>query len=386
MYKLKNKYLCRIVSFIALMCIISCEMNEVEAKELNVSAKSSILICADSSDIVWSKNENEPLPIASTTKIMTSLLTIEQSQAENTDVEITDEMVRVEGTSMGLMVGDVIKLSELAKGMLLPSGNDAANAAAIAIGGSKEKFADIMNEKAHQIGMKNTKFVTPSGLDSADHHSTAFDMAILGAFAMENEDFSEIVSKKSMNVEYVKPEKKVNLINHNKLLRLYDSCVGIKTGFTKAAGRCLVSCAQRDGVRLVAVTLNAPNDWDDHKNLYDYGFSNIISKEFDDRNLRMEITVKNGEKDTVDLVGTTSFIRTFKPGDENKVIRKVEMDEFCVAPVERGQILGKVVYYFNDREIGENNIISNENIEARKVETSRIKRIIDFIKSIFIRK
>lgn len=383
MRKIKLKY----IWLSAVLLILECDVDsEVKAEEINVSAKSSILICADSGDVVWSKNEHEPLPIASTTKIMTSLLTIEHSQAENKDVEITDEMVRVEGTSMGLRAGDVIKLKELAKGMLLPSGNDAANAAAIAISGTTEKFSELMNEKAHQIGMKNTNFVTPSGLDSGDHHSTAYDMAILGAFAMENEEFSNIASKKSMKVNFVNPSKSVNLSNHNKLLRLYDGCIGIKTGFTKAAGRCLVSCAQKDGVRLVAVTLNAPNDWDDHKTLYDYGFKNTISKEFDDRNFRTSIPVKDGIVDDVSLAGTTSFVRTFKLGDENKITRKIEMDDYCVAPIERGQIVGKVVYYFGDKKIGENNIISEQDIAEKKVERGKLAQIWDFIKNLFSKK
>ena len=157
---------------------------------LDVSAESGILICADSGSVIWSKNETEPMPMASTTKIMTSLLALEHTEAcGNQEIEITDDMVRVEGTSMGLRAGDIVNLEALVQGMLLCSGNDAANAVAIAVGGNVNNFIDLMNEKARMIGMENTKFSTPSGLDKDDHHSTAKDMATLGAYAMENENF-----------------------------------------------------------------------------------------------------------------------------------------------------------------------------------------------------
>lgn len=340
---------------------------QIFAEEIGVSAKSAILICADSGSVLWSKNETEPLPMASTTKIMTSLLALENMEAcGNKEIEITDEMVRVEGTSMGLMPGDIVNLQSLAQGMLLCSGNDAANAAAISVGGTTEKFISIMNEKAKQIGMQDTKFSTPSGLDKDNHHSTAKDMAILGAYAMENENFSSIVSKKSMPVKFINPSKTVNYKNHNKLLRLYSDCIGIKTGFTKAAGRCLVSCAEKNGVRLVCVTLNAPSDWDDHIKLYNFGFENTVSKCFSDKNLNFTVPSKISEQaGNVEASCNSEFSCSFKKGDESKVERKVELPEKIISPVEKGQIIGNVVYYLDGKEIGKNEIISKT--EVKKV-------------------
>ena len=342
--------------------LLNCNM--VLAVDLDVSAKSAILICADSGSVLWSKNETQPLPMASTTKIMTALLTLEHMQAcGNKEVEITDEMVRVEGTSMGLIPGDIVNLDALAKGMLLCSGNDSANAAAIAVGGNTANFISLMSEKAKLIGMKDTKFSTPSGLDKDNHHSTAKDMAFLGAYAMENEDFAKIASQKSMQVKFVNPAKVVNIRNHNKLLRLYEGCIGVKTGFTKDAGRCLVSCAQKNGVKLICVTLNAPNDWDDHIKLYNFGFENTVSKTFNDRNFKVSIPLEGKTSENIEAVGISEFSKSFKKGDENKVERKVELVNSVKSPIEKGQIVGKVVYFLEGRVIGENQIISNTEIK-----------------------
>ncbi len=379
-----------------LMCFCCCAMvllwtiNRCYAEKtdvnINISAKSAILMCADSGSIVFEEMAETPLPMASTTKIMTALLTLEFMRAcENKEIEITEEMVRVEGTSMGLMPGNIVSLEALVQGMLLCSGNDAANAAAMAVSGSTEKFVSLMNDKANLIGMKNTKFVTPSGLDKDDHHSTAKDMAVLGAYAMENDDFAKIVSQKSMKVKFINPSKTVNLKNHNKLLRLYEGCIGIKTGFTKSAGRCLVSCAEKNGVRLICVTLNAPSDWDDHIKLYDFGFSNMISKEFNDENLKSEIPLKNSKSgETVKVRGISSFSCAFKKGDEEKVVRKVDLPKTCDGNVEKGQILGKVVYYLGDKIIGTNNIVSDS--EFKEIKTNKVgffKSLKNFFEDLF---
>ncbi len=367
------------------LALINLLIFDFSANDLTVSAKSAILICADSGSVIWSKNENAPLPMASTTKIMTALLTLEAMQAcGNKEIEITDEMVRVEGTSMGLRTGDIVNLDALAKGMLLCSGNDAANAAAIAVAGNTDSFINLMNEKAKAIGMQDTKFVTPSGLDKDNHHSTAKDMASLGAYAMENEDFAKIASQKSMKVKFLNPAKTINIKNHNKLLRLYEGCIGVKTGFTKAAGRFLVSCAQKNGVRLVCVTLNSPNDWDDHTKLYNFGFENTVSKTFDDKNFKTQIPIKNRKNEFIEAVGTSEFLRTFKKGDENKVNREINLPDECITPIEKGQILGKVVYSLEGKIIGQNDIISSCEIkEIKPTKKGFFKSISGFFKKIF---
>lgn len=340
---------------------------------LDVSAESGILICADSGSVIWSKNETEPMPMASTTKIMTSLLALEHMEAcGNKEIEITDDMVRVEGTSMGLRAGDIVNLEALVQGMLLCSGNDAANAVAIAVGGSVNNFIDLMNEKARMIGMENTKFSTPSGLDKDDHHSTAKDMATLGAYSMENENFLKIASQKSMPVKFLSPNKTIRLKNHNKLLRLYDGCIGIKTGFTKRAGRCLVSCVEKNGARLVCVTLNAPSDWDDHISLYNFGFENTVSQKFCDVGFKISVPLKNSVEESLECECNSEFSGTFKKGDELKIIRRVEVPEVLPIPIERGQIVGKVVYYLEGRPIGKNDILSTKEVKETRVKKGNL--------------
>ena len=371
------------LSFAGFLCF-NVYNNLVRAEGLCVSAKAACLIIPDSGEVLFAKNENEEMPMASTTKVMTSLLTLEALEAcGDKKVEITEEMVKIEGTSMGLMVGDVVNLEALVKGMLLCSGNDAANAAAIAVGGNVENFVKMMNEKAEQLGMKKTHFVTPSGLDRGDHHSTAYDMALLGAFAMENERFCGISSKKSDKVEFVNPPKIVSYKNHNKLLRLYDGCIGVKTGFTKAAGRCLVSCAQRNDVKLISVTLNAPNDWEDHKNMLDYGFKNTINVLFNDKDFKTNVKVEGGTLSEVGASGVSTFSYSFKKGDETKVKRVIELKNSFEAPLEKGQILGKVAYYLGEKEIGKNEILCDSSVEKVKNSKSILKDFWGFFINIF---
>lgn len=370
----------RTIAFLFLTCFFLCIP---KVFSISISAESACLILADTEEVLFAKNEFEELPMASTTKIMTSILAVELIEAcGDKEVEITEEMIRVEGTSMGLQKGDILSLESLVKGMLLCSGNDAATASAMAVGGDVENFAKMMNEKARQIGMNRTNFVTPSGLDSGDHHSTAYDMAILGAYAMSNEKFSSIASKKSDKVEFISPPKIVSYKNHNKLLRLYDSCIGVKTGFTKAAGRCLVSCAKRNEVKLIAVTLNAPNDWQDHKNMLDYGFMNTTNILFNDKEFKSKVQVKNGVEDEINVSGVSSFSCSFKKGDETRVERIVDLCSEIEAPVEKGQIVGKVIYYLDEKEIGRNEILSENEVRKRPEKMNFIKNIINMIKNI----
>ena len=318
---------------------------------LSVSARSAILMCADSGDVLFEKSADEPLAIASITKIMTAVIALEYAAVNDRTIRFTDEM-SAEGSSLSLCQGDVLTITELVKGMMCVSGNDAANALAVGIAGSQEKFAELMNKKAAMIGMKNTLFVTPSGLDAEGHRSTARDMALLCCYAMENRKFSDIVSSKSCTVSFVSPEgKTINCRNHNRMLWEYDGCVGIKTGFTKAAGRTLTSCAERNGIRLIAVTLNAPDDWNDHAKMLDYGFSRL-----ERRVLAMtseKYTLPAADKNVGSIeVSPVSDCRVTLPKDEDGPIQKIIiMPRFVYMPVEKGSTVGELRFFMRGKEL-----------------------------------
>lgn len=353
------------------------QSSALEADE--ISAKGAALMVADTKELLFGKNEYEKLSMASTTKIMTALLALESGEPNRT-VKITKPMIQVEGTSIGLKEGECVPLRHLVSGMLLESGNDAANATAYALGGSLEKFVDIMNRKGAEIGMTNTHFVTPSGLDDKNHYSCAYDMALLGSHAILNPSFRDISSQKIMRATYGDPACTHTFSNHNRMLKTYSGAIGIKTGFTKKSGRCLVSAAERDGVVLVAVTLNAPNDWDDHKKLLDYGFSKMKSYPLKYSLNDIKLPVISGTEKYVKIYPQKNEI-TFC-SEKNNFKETVFIPRFIYAPITKGEQVGEL--RITDAE---NNIIKSvpllaessvseaefKNIEKRKTLTERVK-------------
>lgn len=323
-----------------------------------VSAQSAVVLTADTGTVLFEKDGHTPRPVASTTKIMTALLALEAAQERGDPlVDITQEMVAVEGSSMGLQAGDSISLTGLAAGMLLASGNDAANAAALYLDGSLESFAARMNQRAAALGMEDTHFVTPSGLDGEDaqglgHLSTAYDMALLARAALENQAFRQLCSSPSLAVEFAEPVKRVTYTNHNKLLAQYQGCVGVKTGFTKEAGRCLVSAAERDGALLIAVTLNAPNDWEDHTALLDYGFSQMEPYQLAGGDVRLTVPVVGSPEEAVSLRGSNGGEVTLPLGQGAQVERVVHAPKFLYAPVEAGEQVGEICWYLEGQLLG----------------------------------
>lgn len=348
----------------------------------DVSAEAAVVYCVNTGQVLYEKNANERLAMASTTKIMTSLLTLEAAAVDNKLVTITQEMVAVEGSSMGLRGGDALRLRELAVGMLMVSGNDAANAAAIAVGGTTEQFAAQMNQRAQELGMTNTHFVTPSGLDDDAHYSTALDMAKLGAAAISNDSFREICRQTSMNATFENPQKTVSLTNHNRLLKMYDGCIGVKTGFTKKAGRCLVSAAERDGVTLVAVTLHAPDDWQDHQVMLDYGFSQVetISLANDDATLTVPVVGGVASAVTVRGVPETDAVVI---GQRQDVTRSVQLPRFVYAPVEQGTVLGNITYTVNGEVVATVPLAAVDTVEAVTIKESAWRKIAQWFVTIF---
>ena len=340
------------------LCLVGALCPVARAAGPEVSAQSAVVLTADTGTVLFEKDGHTPRPVASTTKIMTALLALEAAQEQGDPlVDITQEMVAVEGSSMGLQAGDSISLTGLAAGMLLASGNDAANAAALYLEGSLESFAARMNQRAAALGMEDTHFVTPSGLDGEDaqglgHLSTAYDMALLARAALEDQAFRQLCSSPSLAVEFAEPVKRVTYTNHNKLLTQYQGCVGVKTGFTKEAGRCLVSAAERDGVLLIAVTLNAPNDWQDHTALLDYGFSQVEPYQLAGGDVRLTVPVVGSPEEAVSLRGSNGGEVTLPLGQGAQVERVVHAPKFLYAPVEAGEQVGEICWYLEGQLLG----------------------------------
>lgn len=340
------------------LCLVGALCPTAWAAGPEVSAQSAVVLTADTGAVLFEKDGRIPRPVASTTKIMTALLALEAAQERGDPlVDITQEMVAVEGSSMGLQAGDSISLTGLAAGMLLASGNDAANAAALYLDASLESFAARMNQRAAALGMEDTHFVTPSGLDGEDaqglgHLSTAYDMALLARAALEDQAFRQLCSSPSLAVEFAEPVKRVTYTNHNKLLTQYPGCVGVKTGFTKEAGRCLVSAAERDGALLIAVTLNAPNDWEDHTALLDYGFSQVEPYQLAGGDVRLTVPVVGSPVEVVSLRGSNGGEVTLPLGQGAQVERVVRVPKFLYAPVEAGEQVGEICWYLEGQLLG----------------------------------
>ena len=350
-----------------------------EDVQIDISASSAVLLVSGSNEVLFEKSAYEKRSMASTTKIMSSIIAIESGRLDE-EITVTQEMTAVEGTSMGLLPNDRVSVSELVYGMLLSSGNDAANATAITIAGSTDAFVSMMNDKAKQIGMLSTHFVTPSGLDADDHYSTAYDMALLGSYDIKNEQFLEICSSSSAVVDYGNPPYKRRLTNHNKLLKIYDGAIGIKTGFTKKSGRCLVSAAERDGVTLICVTLNDADDWNDHKKLLDYGFG--IVKRYDNYQRDFLIDIVGGKEASANA----QLQRTPKIGTLNgQITQKVYIEHFLYAPVKKNDVVGYSQFYYQNGTLADTVPIIiksdiGQNEYEEKTKTSFIYRILRKIK------
>ena len=339
---------------------------------VSTSAKAAILINGDTGEIIYSQNEDEQLPMASTTKIMTALLLCENGNLDK-EITVTDQMVRVEGSSMGLLAGDKVTLRDLLYGMMLASGNDAANVTAYILGGTIDGFVKMMNQKAKQLGLLNTHFETPSGLDGEEHYTTAKDLANLARHALLNEEFAKAAASETATLTYGNPPYKRTLTNHNKLLKTFEGAVGVKTGFTKKSGRCLVSAAKRDGKFVIAVTLKDPNDWADHTELLNYGLSKVQLTQVSPPKNRYSIEVVGSDNQNIKVeIPTVSFSSLEKDG----ITCTVHLPEFVYAPVKKGEVIGSVVYERKGEEILKNNLTADVNVAEKPVE----KRFSDIYK------
>lgn len=319
-----------------------------------VSARSAVLM-ADGGEILFSKNENEKLPIASTTKIMTAIVVLENCGLED-KVIIQPDSCNIEGSSMYLKAGEEYSVRQLLQGLMLVSGNDAAHALALHTAGSIDAFAALMNAKAKSLGLDRTNFKNPHGLNEAEHYSSAEDMARLMAFCMQNSEFAKLTALKSMKLG------EHSFINHNKLLYIYPGCIGGKTGYTMASGRCLVSVGEREGSRYICVTLSAPNDWNDHMSLYDWAFSNYSQRHISE-NLRFDVPVISGKADSAVLLAEDTCVLLPK---KEEIIIKAELPRFVFAPVQKGECGGSFKAFCGGECVAEGRLLYQDDVEVFK--------------------
>ncbi len=337
-----------------------------EELDISVSASSAVLIEAESGRVLYAKDADKRRPMASTTKIMTALVALENHDLD-APIKIPKEAVGIEGSSLYLVEGEELTLRELLYALMLRSANDAAAAIAIAVGGSVSGFAELMNEKAEEMGLTDTHFDNPHGLDSEEHYTTARELALITAEALKNEVFREIVStyKKSLPLGGV-PDRRL-VVNHNRLLRTYDGCIGVKTGFTKKDGRCLVSAAERDGITLIAVTLNAPNDWNDHKKMLDSGFSAVKRVKISSDGIEGYLPTVGAKTDMI-MYGAVGDTSALLPNDAGELRVVIELPRFVFAPVKKGDVIGRAVFMNGNDEVASLPIEALTGAPKRKVK------------------
>ena len=320
-----------------------------------ISAQKAIVLDADSGRVIYDKNADSRSLIASTTKIMTALVVCEQCNVLDR-MKIPKEAVGIEGSSIYLKEGEVLTVQELLYGLMLHSGNDAATALAIYCGGTVEGFAELMNDKARFLGLKDTHFANPHGLDSDQNFSTARDLARLAAYAMENPIFAQTVSTKTVRIG------DRSLRNHNKLLWQVEGADGVKTGFTKAAGRLLVSSAVRDGRRLIVVTINDGNDWADHKKLLEDGFSRYETRQIVKKgDILGRIAVMSGQSAYVEVSAAEDFSYALAADEKPHIV--LAPPGFAYAPVVQGQRAGYAYVCLGDKTIGRIEVTYADTVE-----------------------
>ncbi len=348
-----------------------------KAEALSVSAQYACVIDFQTGRIVYEKNAYKRHSMASTTKIMTALVALENGVLTDL-VTVGKNAAGTEGTSLYLKAGDKVTLEDLLYGLLLQSGNDAAIAIAEHISGSVSAFSARMTERAKEIGANDTAFQNPNGLDADGHYTTAYDLACITREAMKNETFSKIVATKSKTIR----NGSQTVTNHNKLLNMYPGCVGVKTGFTKKTGRCLVSAAERDGKKMICVTLNAPDDWNDHTNMLNYAFSNTVRFPLIAAGMTVNsITVKNGTSSALELTAERDFYLSEHPDTkfQNANI-KCTLPKSVAAPIEKGEVIGTMDIFYKDTHLETINLIAAADVAYMEIPKSHI--VLDYFKKL----
>lgn len=367
--KLKNKiWLVLLVGILATFL----PMLYTYAASPNITSEAAILVEVSTGKIIYEKNSTKQMFPASTTKVLSAILVIENCNLSDlvTVSETALSNIPDGYVTCGLVAGEQISVNDLLYALMLPSANDAAYVLAEHVGGSVEGFADMMNKKAEEIGCTSTHFVNPNGIHKEDHYTTAYDLYLLANYAMKNETFRQIVSTR----EYVLPATEKYESNDrvlkttNKLLEpssnsYYKYAIGIKTGHTSMAGDCLISAASRDGLDFIAVTLNGDR-FDDAKRLYNYAYDNYtLTKIIEANSLVETIQIEKATKDTKDLevvIDRSITVINNKSLNMEDVIPEIKYQEELIAPIKAGTVIGTIKYKVDDIEYSANLLAKND--------------------------
>lgn len=360
-------------TIVILIMILLCS-SIIYGEDLSLSGKSYILIDSSTGRVLYERNGHNKMPMASTTKIMTALVALENGKLDD-KIVIGNESVGVEGSSIYLREGEIITLKDMLYGLMLRSGNDSAVAIASYIGKTTEEFVSLMNKKAKSIGALNTNFINPHGLHDDLHYSTAYDMALITKSAFEYEEFKNIVKSKT----YVANREKDNYYyNKNKTLWEYNMGDGVKTGYTMKSGRCLVSSASKNGMQLIAVSLNARDWFNDNYKLLDYGFDNYKSYLiYDEGQFFKKTNIINGEKEYINLIAEKSLIYPLKEEEKKNIKISLEIKDNIQAPIEKGTKIGYIYTYLNGQLIDKSNLVVKSSIN----KTTIIDRLLNKFKN-----
>ena len=356
------------------------ESIQTELSQPSVSAKSAILINAEDGSVYYEKNPDERMGMASTTKLMTALVAAERLDPNKT-LTVSAEAVGIEGSSIYLTEGERITALELLYALLLSSANDAAVALAIECAGSVEDFCALMNEKANEMGLVDTHFTNPHGLYDESHYTTARELAVIGRYALQNELIAKIVSTKKAYISHDGEADARLLVNHNKLLDRYDGAIGMKTGFTKKTGRTLVSAASRDGLTLIAVTLDAPSDWSDHTAMLNYGFDRYEKTEFFGAGeFFADIPLSDGYTQSVKVVNTSPLSLTVPKDCKDFSVRIEGYGRFLTAPVKEGDPFGQVIIRADGKECSSLLVVAESASGKTKIKRNIFQIIADLFR------
>lgn len=360
-----------------ILCLLSLE--QPMTAEPEISAKSAIVIENSTGIVLYSKNCDEILPMASTTKLMTALIAVE-SEKLDTEMTVSEKASAVEGSQMGLLPGQKLTLKDLLYMLLLKSANDAAEVIAENIAGTTDAFVDLMNQRAADLGCSNTHFANVHGLPNNEHYTTASDLSVIASTALKNNIVRQIVGTKTKKLDYFG----IVIKNSNKLFDLYQYTCGMKTGYTKSAGRCLVSAATKDDITLIAVTLNAPDDWNDHIKILDYGFSRITRKTVvETESFSAEIPILNGTSNAA-LTNTQSLDTLEIDGVELTFQLERDLPKMLFAPVDSGKTAGRVYLKINGLTFDSSPLAVIETVSEQYVEMTLIERFLNILKKILI--